>query len=269
MPETIDLTWDPNDFKDFLLTDKGVRLLSKIQIGETLNISRVSAGIGVINDFSDMDKSSYISYVRTLNDLHEYACDISVISNTLQDNGTSVLTAVLSNKDKTEALFLHEVGIFATDPDEGEVLYAYSYSDLPVYLPRFSGFEAARIQWNLITAIGNAENVNVTIEKIELDVNELNKYIHNLEINYQAQLEGINRNFDLLNGKVETLEEQIDSIENQTGLTDRVSVLESLVEDLAISMDLLDDHFIENFDDILNIEYSKGTYDEVNKVLIY
>lgn len=188
------------------MTDKGAKLLNKIQIGGSFEITRVSAGSGEIKDFSDMDENLYKAYARKLTDLHKHTCDVSIISNRILSDNTSVLTALLSNKDLTEAIFLHEVGIFAKDPDAGEVLYAYSYSDVPTYLPRFSGYEADKVQWQLITTIGNAENVTVNIEKIEINIDEFNGYIKSVQDNLKTQIIGINANFNIINEKLKEFE---------------------------------------------------------------
>lgn len=198
-----------------MLTGNGTRLLSKIQVGGSLEITRVCAGNGMIPNFQYMTKYDYMKYVEQMEDLIEYTCNIKIISNIIRDNGTTIMTTLLTNKDLKEAIFLHEVGIFAKDAQGNEVLYAYSYSDLPVYLPIFSGDEEARIEWTLITTIGNAAKVIIKIEKVEINLNDFNNYLASIQDSWRTQIMAINANFDMINDKIKNFESTQVNLQNQ------------------------------------------------------
>lgn len=195
-----ELMQDARDFKRFLLTNKGVLLLSKLQTGSMLEITRVSVGDGQIN----LEETS----INELNDLVHYLCNTKIISNRNNSNGTSTLKVELTNEGREQAIFIREIGIFANDPDEGEILYGYSFTEVPVCLPIFSGYEVAKIQWDLVTGIGNADNVNVEIRKVEVDYDEFNNYLEKIKKNWEAQMEAINRNFDAMNNMFQMMNSQ-------------------------------------------------------------
>ncbi len=232
------------DFERFVLTDKGVTLLSKLQTGSVLEVTRVSVGDGEIN-FEDVN-------INELNDLIHYTCDTTVVQNKNNSNGTSTLTAELTNEGREQAVFISEIGIFVRDPHEGEILYAYSFVKVPTCLPIYSGYEIATIKWDLITSIGNADNVKVEIKKIVVDYDEFHNYLGNFQSNFNTQVEAINRNFSTVNNDLKgffeqyeerytnQLEDVVSSIENRLRVQlEEADALKRNLEQILGNSDLL------------------------------
>lgn len=142
------------DFGSLSLTTLGLALQQKVESGSILTFTKVAIGDGTIS--SDMD-------VKSLTDLIDPK--ITATINSVSASGTAVtLKFTFSNNGLTEGFYIRELGIFANDPDEGEILYAYSNALSPDYLPADGGSNIVEEIFEVIAAIGNASNVTATID---------------------------------------------------------------------------------------------------------
>ena len=114
------------------VTNKGRTLIGKLLAAKgQLNITKVEVGSGPLPpDISPENMTSLSYYVMN--------ADISSITN--PTNGESTLTCQLINIGVVEAFSVTEAGIFASDPDEGEILYCYlPLQDNPEPIPADGG----------------------------------------------------------------------------------------------------------------------------------
>lgn len=94
------------------------------------------------------------------------------------NDATSMLQVIVTNKGLQEGYYIKEIGVFAQDPDEGEILYSLSLAADGKwdYLPEYE-WGAAMIELEIDTAVSNAEKVVITAKMDALatadDVNAL------------------------------------------------------------------------------------------------
>lgn len=144
-------------FNEIKLTSKGLRLLSKVQTGETLVLKSVVVGTGYLTE--NIDVTALTELVSPVTD-----AQVNIIGNEVTGDGYSQLEARIEGGEK--AFYLREIGIIATDPDEGDILYAYTNAgDYADFIPASSDNVTTQ-DITLITIIGNAENVtaNITLD---------------------------------------------------------------------------------------------------------
>lgn len=142
-------------FGQFVLTKKGLDLQAKVQAGEKLRLTRVAVGDGLIDDPGEVFEMTNLKGYKHTFPIQDIAKDRGKSSCTIQ--------VVIDNKNITEGFFLREIGIFAQDPEEGEILYCLSnagkYAD---FLPE-KEVSDVKVVMHLIVVVGNAENVVVEI----------------------------------------------------------------------------------------------------------
>lgn len=142
-------------FSNLTLTNKGLALQAKAQTGTQLVFTRVGFGDGQLASGDN---------ILNLTDLKNQKITSNIASNEIIGDGTTRIRAVLTNTGLSAGFYLREVGVFATDPDEGEILYAYSNAgNYPDFLPAGTGNTIVETTVSLITIIGNASNVTATI----------------------------------------------------------------------------------------------------------
>lgn len=137
------------------LTEKGRTLLAKALTGVPLHFSRVMSGDGFLPAGTE---------IYDLENLVSPKKELPISSVEVTGVGTARIRAIMTNQGQPEGFFIREIGLFANDPDEGEILYAYANAgDKPDYLPGQDGPDVVQTQLSLITVIDRAANVTATI----------------------------------------------------------------------------------------------------------
>ena len=141
-----------------VLTNKGLSLITKLVAAKaTLSFSRVAVGTGSVP--SGTDPQNMIG-------LNAYKMDAAIESYGVSPEQTDVafVVAQISSVEVQAGFAITEAGIFATDPDEGEILYAYlDLTDDPQYI--YASTDAiskfAEITFNVL--IGSVSSVTAII----------------------------------------------------------------------------------------------------------
>jgi len=141
------------DFNGTILTDKGRNLLAKALTGTELKFTKVSLGDGVWDDNISPE---------SLTDLVSKKMDLAINELDVTGDGTARLRFVLTNTGLETGFFTREIGIYADDPDEGEILYAVTYSNNPDFIPADGVVKVENIT-DIYTVVSNAQNVEAVI----------------------------------------------------------------------------------------------------------
>ena len=105
------------NFTKTKLTDKGLALLSKE--GVSVTITKIKTGNGQYQKDENSGK---------MTELKSEKQQFEVISATKKSDTTYAIKFAISNKNLAEDYLLTEIGVYANDPDEGEILYAICYA---------------------------------------------------------------------------------------------------------------------------------------------
>lgn len=140
-----------------VLTRQGKALQAKAQTGVKLEFTRVGLGDSLLPNGAILgDMTALISPQKTLP-----IKDIAVIG-----DGTSRIRVLISNTDLSVGFFIREIGVFALDPDDGEILYSIvNVGNEADFIPAKGGPVAVEQILDLITIVGNAENVVAIIDE--------------------------------------------------------------------------------------------------------
>lgn len=167
-------------FNGSVLTDKGLQLQSKAQAGARLTFTRIGIGDGFLP-----------GNLQTLEELVNETKSLPILEIKNLGNGQTMVKALISNQDLTSGTYVREIGLFANDPDLGEILYAVANSgDLADYLPAPNGADVVEEIIQFITLIGTAEDVTavidsqavVTVTTFDEHVNDTNLHMTRAEI---------------------------------------------------------------------------------------
>lgn len=145
-------------FNSAVITKKGQSLMAKVMAGATkLNFTKIaisentlSSDLASLTGIGTIKQSQAVSYVERQN-------------NSYVKVGTSFVNTSLAS-----GYYVRNIGLYATDPQEGEILYSISVADesekTAEWMPPFNGVGSSSLIVNLITAIGNASNVTVVVD---------------------------------------------------------------------------------------------------------
>ncbi len=175
-------------FKNMSITEKGISLYAKAQAGQKINFTKLQIGSGQIENRNPM----------TLTTLLEPQLDVPIVSIIANSElKSAAIIGKITNKNVKEAMYICELGLFASDPDEGEILYGYvsagQYGDY--YAPESQG--PFNWEYQVNASIGNAANVTAEICELDYDYTLLstNKSLIHLEGGNQKE---INKSIDSL-----------------------------------------------------------------------
>jgi len=142
------------DFRGTVLTQKGRNLLAKAQTGAQLTFTKIKLGDGLWDTSTDPTQ---------LNDLVSPKLNLPIQDIRVVDDGTVRLRFVLTNTGLSQGFFMREIGIYAQDPDLGEILYAVAYAgDRADFIPA-DGVTKVENVVDIYTVIANAQNVTAVI----------------------------------------------------------------------------------------------------------
>lgn len=153
------------DFNNMLITTKGKVLYAKAQAGKQLKFTKLMAGSG---DVGTQNPETLVALVKP-----KYDFGIQSITPN-PELKTATISCMLNNSNIEEAAYICEMGLFAEDPDEGEILYAYTNAG------KYGDYMAPASQgpysWNyqINAAIGNAANVTVELSNLTYDYGVIN-----------------------------------------------------------------------------------------------
>jgi hypothetical protein len=142
-------------FANFYLTNKGAALLAKTQAGTELHFTKASIGKGDVPSGTN---------IVTTTALYDKVTDLSLAG--VETSGLQATIKVQFTNASISASFLwKEIGVFATDPVEGEILYLYANAGseadtIPAYSSGLREFV-----FNIIAQITNTTSITATIIK--------------------------------------------------------------------------------------------------------
>jgi hypothetical protein len=204
------------DFRGTILTTRGRNLLAKAQTGAILTFTKIKLGDGFWS--SDTDPN-------LLDDLVSPKMDLPIEDLRIVGDGTVRLRFVLTNTGLSQGFFMQEIGIYAQDPDIGEILYAVAYAgERGDFIPS-DGVTKVENVVDIYTVIANAQNVTAVISDTVVlatrrDIDELAQSLDNLSSQVNSQLTSqIDNLTQQLNDTASTLSNQISTVKPEAGST--------------------------------------------------
>lgn len=146
-------------FTQGTMTAKGRALIAKAQAGECgIELTHAVAGSGIHKDTST---GALEKVTELIQPEREYA--ISDLATVDDRDTTAIITVSMHNRGLTKMFYLNELGIFAKDPDEGEILYCILVSENNlIYMPpdnEMGGFSA--VTERIFIEVSNAAETTI------------------------------------------------------------------------------------------------------------
>ncbi len=145
----------PN-WNGLVLTKKGQLLQAKVGTGVVLALTKMKLGSGVLPNGTSLED---------LTDLVTPEQNVGIASKeVLTDQKMCKISATINNVGLSAGYYVRELGVFANDPDDGEILYAVTSDSAPDYLPPEGGSTAVSQEFAVYISASNASDVNVSID---------------------------------------------------------------------------------------------------------
>lgn len=149
----------PN-WNGLIITKKGRDLQAKVEAGKiALNLTKMKIGSGTLPTGQQLEN---------LTDLVEPKQNIGIALKEVTENGLCRISATITNSELNTGYYVKELGVFAQDPDNGEILYAITADTAPDYLPAQGGATVVSQEFAVYIAIGNASDITAKIDPTAL-----------------------------------------------------------------------------------------------------
>ena len=196
------------EFNKLTITNKGQALMSKIIAGSgNIEFTKISASTNIYTEAQILALTSLANVKQTV-----------AISKITRTNNVSVqIEAAMENSQLTSGYNMNSIGLYAIDPDDGEILYAVASvasSDKGAYMPPFNGLTASGAYFKLTTTVSNSDNVSLEVDQAAVatigDVTDLQNQISDLQAFigytdndiYGVEVDFVNKKFTRLAGAV-------------------------------------------------------------------
>ena len=139
-----------------VMTAKGNALLTKLHSGTTLSITRAVTGAGAVTS----------DELRNLTAIPDERQALAFSTKSYPEDGKIAVPLKLTNIGVTEEYKITCVGIYAMDPDEGEILYmaAKTVNGQEVTVPTPAENPSFTYVWTFYVKYGQADNVEITVD---------------------------------------------------------------------------------------------------------
>ncbi|WP_290491170.1 MULTISPECIES: phage tail protein [unclassified Aerococcus] len=167
------------EFKRVVITRNGQTLMAKLMSGTgTVEFTKIGVSSTTYTD-TQLESLTSLSGVK----------QTAPITNIARNNNASVtVEGAISNEELAVGYYMQTIGLFAKDPDVGEILYAVTNASVAGYMPPFNNRTPSGAQFKLTTTVGNAENVTLQIDpsavatigdinRLETSLNDLQAYV--------------------------------------------------------------------------------------------
>lgn len=219
------------EWSNATMTDVGADLQAKVNAGKTkLTFTKIKVGSGV-NATNPLALTDVISSKwETTNFVVKQEGKIVSVDTFITNNGIM------------EAFRMSEIGLFAQDPDKGEVLYAYLTDPEPDRMPAEGGSVVVSQELTIGMVFSNTGNVSLTVNMGALVTHEQLE-AHNADANAHDKR---------FNAIIQQVNNMITSVDNSDSLAKAPTL--QLVKTLLSSLN------IKNATDVVNaLESEKAT----------
>lgn len=141
------------DWSGAIMTKQGRALEAKVTAGICkLELTKLKVGDGEPHEIGSMT------------DLAAPKLDIGISSISPTDAGICDIEGVITNAELEKGFYMRELGIYATDPEEGEILYAVATDSHADYLQAKGSSTTLSVGLHVQVVITNADSVMAIID---------------------------------------------------------------------------------------------------------
>ena len=143
------------ELASFIITNKGQALMAKLM-----------QGTGVC-DFTNIRLSSQVytdAQIPGLTSLANVKQTAPVTKKTVVNSTSIQIEGAVDNTQLQTGYNIQTIGIYATDPDDGEILYAAARAITPGFMPPYNGITVSGGVFKFVVTVGASSQVTLTVD---------------------------------------------------------------------------------------------------------
>lgn len=194
------------EFSKLVITQNGQALMAKMIAGTgNIEFTKICAS-------STQYTENQLSTLTALSNVKQ----TSLVSKVTRTNEVAInVEGAYTNTDLTTGYYMRTLGLYAVDPDKGEILYAVAIETSGnCYMPPYNGVTVTAAYIQLYTTVGNADNVSLEvnpgayatigdIQALEAEIADLKAFVGYTDDDiYGVEVDFTNKKFTRLAGAV-------------------------------------------------------------------
>lgn len=164
------------EFKQLIITDRGQALMAKMLAGAgNVQFTKISVSDATYTD-AQLPGLTALSSIK----------QSTLISKVIRTNNVAVqVEGAVTNTDLSSGYYMRTIGLYAIDPDLGEILYAVTIATQAGYMPPYNGITVSGAYFKLVTTVSNASSVSLNVDPAAVatigDIQDLQNKISDLQ----------------------------------------------------------------------------------------
>lgn len=145
-----------NVWENAVITNKGLSLLSKLMAGNTLEITKAETGSGYVTPGLLNQQTAVTNPMQ----------ELLFRASSYPEEGKCKLPCYLKNDGLSTGYMAKQIGIYANDPEDGEILFfiAQAATDKGTEVPSEAEMPGYSAEWTFYFTYGQADGVSVTVD---------------------------------------------------------------------------------------------------------
>lgn len=170
------------EFKQAVVTQNGRALMAKLLAGKSTQFTKIKVSSTIYPDaqLADLTALTNIEQEATAQAYGNTTATLSVVG-------------AIENTGLTTGYYINTVGLYAVDPDKGEILYSVSSASKNGYMPPDTGVSKSGLEFKIYTEVGNATKVDLTVDPAAFATHEDIERVSTLKTAYSWSLDGTDR----------------------------------------------------------------------------
>lgn len=194
------------EYSKLYITNNGQALMAKMIAGSgNIDFTKICSSATQYSE-SQLQALTALSNIK----------QTTLVSKVTRTNEVAIkIEAALSNADLNTGYYMRTLGLYAVDPDKGEILYAVCIEKSNnCYMPSYNGVTVSAAYLQLYTTVGNADSVSLEvspgayatvgdIQELENEIADLKAFVGYSDSNiYGVEVDFENKKFTRLAGAV-------------------------------------------------------------------
>lgn len=194
------------EYGKFIITNNGQALMAKMIAGSgNIQFTKVCAS-------STQYTENQLQALTALTNIKQ----TSLVSNVTRTNDVAIkIETAFTNRELTAGYYMRALGLYAVDPDAGEILYGVTIETSGnCYMPPYNGITVSAAYVQLFTTVGNASSVSLEvnpgayatigdIQALEAEIADLKGFVGYTDDDiYGVEVDYVNKKFTRLAGAV-------------------------------------------------------------------
>ena len=141
------------EFKQAVVTQNGRALMAKLLAGKSTQFTKIKVSSTIYPD-AQLANLTALTNIKQETTAQAYGNNTATVS----------VVGAIENTGLTTGYYINTVGLYAVDPDKGEILYSVSSASVNGYMPPDTGVSKSGFEFKIYTEVGNATKVDLTVD---------------------------------------------------------------------------------------------------------